>query len=70
MSGKQVVILTDNDDPGQQYAMQVTDILTSLDPPAMVQVVDLPDSPRAAISWSGSLLNLMLWSQPTSGPLS
>ena len=46
LAGKPVVILPDNDDSGEKYAELVTTILLSLDPPATVQVVRLPDIPK------------------------
>ena len=45
LAGKEVIILPDNDDPGQQYAEAVGEILSRLDPPAVVKVVELPDLP-------------------------
>ena len=43
MAGRDVVILPDNDRPGSKYAAEVATILAGLDPPATVQVVNLPD---------------------------
>ncbi len=45
LAGKEVVILPDNDKPGKKYTEAVTAILLSLDPPAVVKVVNLPDLP-------------------------
>ena len=41
-----VVILPDNDPPGETYAERVAVILTKLDPPARVRIVPLPASPQ------------------------
>jgi len=46
LAGRDVVILPDNDAPGQQYAETVTNILAKLDPPATVRIVDLPELPE------------------------
>jgi putative DNA primase/helicase len=46
LAGKQVVILPDNDAAGWQYAADVHDILTSLEPPAVIRVVELPGLPE------------------------
>lgn len=43
LAGKRVVIIPDNDKPGSKYAQTVADIVTSLDPPATVRIVDLTD---------------------------
>ena len=53
LAGKRVVILPDNDDPGQKYAAQLTTILMTLNPPAVVQVVDLPGLPKGGdmVEW-------------------
>ena len=45
LSGKECVILPDNDDSGRKYADSVTAILANLIPPAVVKVVHLPDLP-------------------------
>ncbi len=45
LAGKEVIILPDHDAAGQQYAEAVTGILSRLDPPAVVKVVELPDLP-------------------------
>ena len=47
LSGKHVVILPDNDLPGWKYAAEVHEILTSLNPPAIVQIVELPGLPES-----------------------
>jgi putative DNA primase/helicase len=46
MAGREVVILPDNDRPGRKYAEDVAGILTSLDPPAVVRIVELPGLPE------------------------
>lgn len=46
LAGRDVVILPDNDAPGRGYAEAVAAILTQLDPPAVVRIVDLPDLPE------------------------
>lgn len=43
LAGQNVVILPDNDAPGLAYANQVAQIVTSLDPPAKVRIVNLKD---------------------------
>ncbi|MBI1311364.1 AAA family ATPase [bacterium] len=43
LSGKTVVIIPDNDEPGRKYAATVASILSQLDPPAVVYIVDLAD---------------------------
>ena len=45
LGGRDVIILPDNDEAGRSYAAEVARILTSLDPPAQVKVVELPDLP-------------------------
>ena len=45
LTGKPVVILPDNDEPGRKYTATVAGILMNLDPPAVVKVVNLPDLP-------------------------
>jgi hypothetical protein len=47
LAGKPVVLLPDRDKSGTKYADTVTDILLSLEPPALVKVVLLPDVPGA-----------------------
>ena len=42
LAGRDVVILPDNDKPGEGYARDVATILTRLDPPARVRIVRLP----------------------------
>lgn len=41
LAGKQVVIVPDNDQPGRKYAETVAGIVTRLDPPATVRILDL-----------------------------
>lgn len=41
LAGKNVVIFPDNDRPGRKYAEAVAGIVTRLDPPATVRIVDL-----------------------------
>lgn len=41
--GAEVVILTDNDDPGEHFGDDVAHILLALDPQARVRILDLPD---------------------------
>ena len=45
LAGKEVVVLPDNDAPGNKYATEVRRILGDLSPPAKVKVIDLPDLP-------------------------
>ncbi|NQV26674.1 MAG: AAA family ATPase [Rhodopirellula sp.] len=49
LAGKDVVVIPDNDRPGRKYAETVAGIVTQLDPPATVRMVDLsndwPDLP-------------------------
>ncbi len=46
LAGKQVCILPDNDGPGRAYAKTVAKILTGLQPPARVKIVELPGLPE------------------------
>lgn len=46
LAGREVVILPDNDRAGREYAEDVAGILTSLAPPAIVRIVDLPGLPE------------------------
>jgi len=46
LAGKQVVVLPDNDAPGWRYATDLLNILTSLEPPATVRIVELPGLPE------------------------
>lgn len=43
LAGRLVVIILDNDEPGREYAQQVAGILTKLDPPATVRIINLAD---------------------------
>lgn len=45
MAGGDVVILPDNDMPGQKYARDVATLLMGLTPPAMVKTLALPELP-------------------------
>jgi hypothetical protein len=45
LAGKECVILPDNDEAGQEYALAVAAILAKLQPAAVVKVVDLLDLP-------------------------
>ena len=45
LAGKEAIILPDHDAPGRQYAEAVGQILSQLDPPAVVKVVELPELP-------------------------
>lgn len=45
LRGRDVRIFPDNDPPGGKYAAKVARILTALDPPAQVRIVDLPGLP-------------------------
>lgn len=45
LAGREVVILPDGDTPGERYAADVVAILTALDPPATVRIVELPELP-------------------------
>lgn len=50
LSGRDVLILPDNDPGGRQYAEKVRDILLDLNPPAKVRIVMLPGlAPKADI---------------------
>lgn len=46
LAGREVIILPDNDRPGRKYAKVVAGILTRLDPPAVVRIVELPGLPE------------------------
>ena len=46
LAGKEVWILPDNDKPGQEYLCSVAQILTGLNPPAVVKEIKLPDLPE------------------------
>jgi len=46
LAGYIVIILSDNDTAGRQYAADVAAILTRLDPPATVRIVKLPGLPE------------------------
>jgi hypothetical protein len=46
LAGLDVVILPDCDKPGEDYAANVANILTRLDPPARVRIVRLPGLPE------------------------
>jgi len=46
LTGRQVVILPDNDRAGRQYAETVAGILARLSPPAAVRFVELPELPE------------------------
>ncbi|HPC97326.1 MAG TPA: AAA family ATPase [Sedimentisphaerales bacterium] len=45
LTGREVIILPDNDDAGQGYARAVISILLGLDPATTVKVVELPNLP-------------------------
>ncbi len=45
LAGREVVILPDADEPGRDYAAAVAGILTTLDPPTAVRLLDLPGLP-------------------------
>lgn len=45
LRGRDVYVLPDNDDPGRKYARSLAAILTQLNPPARVRIVDLPGLP-------------------------
>lgn len=47
LAGREVVILPDNDSPGQGYAAKVVGILAAHDPPARAKIVNLPGLPPA-----------------------
>jgi hypothetical protein len=53
LSGKSVLILPDNDRPGEAYAGGVASALLRLDPPATVRIVDLPGLPEGGdvVEW-------------------
>ncbi len=46
LAGRLVAIIPDNDEPGEHYRGDVAQILTALDPPAMVRIVQLPGLPE------------------------
>jgi hypothetical protein len=46
LAGRDVTILSDNDAAGRRYAAEVAAILTRLDPPATVRIVELPGLPE------------------------
>ena len=46
LAGRDVVILPDNDEPGEGYAQAVGAILHGLNPPARVRIVRLPGLPE------------------------
>ncbi len=45
LAGRDVVVLPDHDDAGTRYALEVTDRLLELTPPATVRIVALPELP-------------------------
>ncbi len=45
LTGREAVVLPDNDDPGRQYARAVVEALRRLAPPATVRVIELPGLP-------------------------
>jgi len=45
LAGRLIVILPDNDEPGQRYAQKVAAFLMRLSPQARVKIVNLPDLP-------------------------
>ncbi len=45
LAGKEIVIVPDNDEPGEAYADDVVDLLSQLTPAPTVRVVRLPDLP-------------------------
>ncbi|NLX21648.1 MAG: DUF3987 domain-containing protein [Phycisphaerae bacterium] len=45
LAGRQVIVMPDNDDPGEAYAADVARLLFELDPPAVVRILRLPDLP-------------------------
>jgi len=47
LAGRDVVVLSDNDDPGRAHAHNVADTLVKLDPPATVRICELPGLPHA-----------------------
>jgi hypothetical protein len=47
LAGREVVILPDNDGPGEKYARDVSRLLVKLDPAARVKIVELPELPPA-----------------------
>lgn len=55
LRGRQVFILPDNDEPGENYARDVARLLGRLNPAPTVQVVRLPDLPPAGdvVDWIG-----------------
>jgi len=46
VAGKEILILNDNDDDGRAYAEKVAEMVTALDPPAKVKIVQLPGLPE------------------------
>jgi len=57
LAGRDVVVLPDNDKPGEGYAQAVGAILTDLDPPASVRILTLPDLPDGGdvADWAAAL---------------
>ena len=53
LAGKSVFILPDNDDPGFKYANEVAGILSRLQPPAIVKIIQLPGLPQGGdiVEW-------------------
>jgi hypothetical protein len=53
LAGRKVVILPDLDRPGEDYAHKAADMLLSLEPPARIKIVQLPDLPSGddCIDW-------------------
>ncbi len=45
LAGREVVLLPDCDDPGEQYVADVTRLLSELNPPATVRILRLPNLP-------------------------
>jgi putative DNA primase/helicase len=46
LAGKEVVVLPDNDPPGEKYANAVVGILSKLTPPTLIKLVRLPNLPE------------------------
>ena len=46
LAGREVVILPDNDESGEKYAVEVASILSRLDPPAVVRIARVPGLPH------------------------
>ena len=51
LAGKKVLVLPDNDAPGEKYAADVTEALAKLSPRPEVKIVRLPELPEKGDAW-------------------